>query len=70
MQINIEVGKKVGEKKSESMSWGWVRLEREIDTPHHRVVIVRKKISLEPELNQRPMDVCFILPTTVHRSTN
>ena len=29
-----------------------------------------KKISFEPDLNQRPMDFCFAVPTTVHRSTN
>ena len=29
-----------------------------------------KKISFEPDLNQRPMDFCIAVPTTVHRSTN
>ena len=30
----------------------------------------RRKKSLEPDLNQRPMDSCYLEPTTVHRSTN
>ena len=30
----------------------------------------KKSYSFEPDLNQRPMDICLKLPTTVHRSTN